>query len=111
MQCCRREAEASDRSGSIRSVNQTQHGGNWHLRTNDNGDDVFLVTDLFTIYTIEFPLVSTNSADMTREIVDHWVLKLGASNVLSSDQGTTFGGKTIQAISRVLALDETHTSL
>ena len=62
------------------------------------------------MYTIEFPLVSTNSADMTREIVENWVLKLGASNFLSSDHGITFGGKTIQAISRVLAHDKTHTS-
>ena len=36
---------------------------------------ISVMTDLFTKYAIAVPLVSTDSAEVAREIVENWVLK------------------------------------
>ena len=76
----------------------------------DEAKRVLVLTDLFTMYTIAVPLVSTNFADVAREIVENWVLKLGAPNVLHTDQGKSFGGQLIQEMCRFLGIDKTQTS-
>ena len=78
--------------------------------TSNRAKHVLVLTDLFTMYTIVFPLVSTDFADMAREIVENWVLKFGAPNVLHTDQGKNFGGKLIQEMCRLLSIDKTQTS-
>ena len=62
------------------------------------------------MYTIAVPLVSTEFADVAREIKDNWVLTFGALNLLHTDQGNSFGGKMIQEMCRLLGIDKTQTS-
>ena len=57
--------------------------------TTTRAKHVLVLTDLFTMYTIAVPLVSTDFADVAREIVENWLLKFGATNVLHTDQGKT----------------------
>ena len=38
---------------------------------------VLVMTDLFTMYAIAVPLVTANSADVAREVVENWVLRVG----------------------------------
>ena len=62
------------------------------------------------MYTIAVPLVSTEFADVARDIVENCVLKFGALNVLHTDQGKSFCGKLIQEMCRFLGIDKTQTS-
>ena len=62
------------------------------------------------MYSIAVPLVSTDSADVAREIVDNWVLKFGAPIVLHTDQGKNVGGKMIEEMCRLLGIVKTQTS-
>ena len=62
------------------------------------------------MYLIVVPLVSTDFADVAREIVENWVMKFGAPNVLHTDQGKSFGGKLIQKMCRLLGIDKIQTS-
>ena len=68
------------------------------------------MTDLFTKYAVAVPLVSTDSAEVAREIVEHWVLKFGAPNVLHTDQGKNFGSNLILEMCRLLGIDKSRTS-
>ena len=51
------------------------------LATRTRVKHVLVMTDLFTKYAVAVPPVSTDSAEVAREIVEHWVLKFGAPNV------------------------------
>ena len=57
------------------------------MATSTRAKHVRVLTDLFTMYTIAVPLVSTDSTSVAREIVENSVLKFGAPNVLHIDQG------------------------
>ena len=57
---------------------------------------VLAMTDMFTMYAIAVPLVSTDASDVTQAIVEHWVLKFRAPNALRTDQGKVFCSKTDQ---------------
>ena len=67
---------------------------------------VLVMTDLFTMYAIA---VTTDSADVAREIVESWVLTFGVPKVLRTDQGKKFGGNLIQEMCRLLGIDRTQT--
>ena len=68
------------------------------------------MTYLFTKYAIAVPLVSTDSAEVAREIVENWVLKFGAPNILHTDQGKNFGNNLILEMCRLLGIDKSRTS-
>ena len=80
------------------------------MATSTGAKHVLVMTDLFTMYAITVTLVTTDSADVAREIVKNWVLKFGIPNVLRTDHGKSFGGKLIQDVCRLLDIDETQTS-
>ena len=70
---------------------------------------VLVMTDMFTMYAITVPLVSTDAADVAQAIVEHWVLKFGTPNALRTDQGKVFGSELIKAMCRLLGIDVTAT--
>ena len=45
------------------------------MATSTRAKHVLVMTDHFARYTIAVPLVSTDFADVAREIVENWVLK------------------------------------
>ena len=80
------------------------------MATSIGARHVLVKTDLFTMYGIAVPLVSTDSTDVAREIMQNWVLTFGVPNVLRTNQGKTFEGKLIQEMCRCLGIDKTQTS-
>ena len=62
------------------------------MATTTGARHVLVMTDLFTMYAVAVPMVSTDSADVAREIVENWVLTFGVPNVLRTDQGKSFEG-------------------
>ena len=69
-----------------------------------------MMTDLFTKNAIAVPLVSTDSAEVAREIVENWVLNFGAPNILHTGQGENFGSNLILEMCRLLGIDKSRTS-
>ena len=80
------------------------------LAANSRAKHILVMTDLFTKYAIAVPLVSTDSAEVAREIVENWVLKFGAPNILHTDQGKKFGSNLILEMCRLLGIDKSRTS-
>ena len=80
------------------------------MATSTGAKHVLVMTDLFTMYAIAVPLVTTDSADVARETVENWVLTFGVANVLRTDQGKSFGGNLIQEMFRLLGIDKTQAS-
>ena len=80
------------------------------LATRTRAKHILVMTELFTKYAVAVPLVSTDSAEVAREIVEHWVLKFGAPNVLHTDQRKNFGSNLILEMCRLLGIDKPRTS-
>ena len=77
--------------------------------TRTRAKHVLVMTDMFTMYAIAVPLVSTDASDVAQAIVEHWVLKFGTPNALRTDQGKVFASKLIKEMCRLLAIDVTPT--
>ncbi|XP_063713882.1 uncharacterized protein LOC134841774 [Symsagittifera roscoffensis] len=67
------------------------------------------MTDIFTRYATAVLLVSTDSVDVEREIVERFVLNFGVPNRLPMDQEGTFGGKLMQDLCRLLFINKIQT--
>ena len=80
------------------------------LATRTRAKHILVITDLFTKYAVAVPLVSTDSAEVAREIVENWVLKFWAPNVLHTDQGKNFGSNLFLEMCRLLGIDKSRTS-
>ena len=79
------------------------------MATSSRAKHVLVLTDLFTMYAIAVPLVSTDASDVAQAIVEHWVLKFGAPNALRTGQGKIFGSKLIKEMCRLLGIDVSPT--
>ena len=79
------------------------------MATQTKARHVLVMTDLFTMYAITVPLVSTDASDVAQAIVEHWVLKFGTPNALRTDQGKVFGSELIKTMCRLLGIDITAT--
>ena len=79
------------------------------MATSSRAKHVLVSMDLFTMYAIAVPLVSTDASDVAQAIVEQWVLKFGTPNALRTDQGNVFGSKLIKETCRLLGIDVTPT--
>ena len=79
------------------------------MATRTRAKHVLMMADMFTMYAIAVPLVSTDTSDVAQPIVEPWVLKFGTPNALRTDQGKVFGSKLIKEICRLLGIDVTLT--
>ena len=70
---------------------------------------VSVMTDMFTMYAIAVPLVSTDASDVAQAIVEHWVLRFETPNALRTDQKKVFGSKLIKEMCQLLGIDLTPT--
>ena len=57
------------------------------MATSSRTNHVLVMTEIFTMYTTAVLLVSMDSADVAREVVENWELKFGAPSVLHTYQG------------------------
>ena len=79
------------------------------MATRTRANHVLVMMDMFTMYVIAVPLVSTDASDVAQAIVEHWVLKFGTPNALRTDQGKLLGSKLIKEMCRLLGIDVTPT--
>ena len=79
------------------------------MATQTKAKHILVMMDMFTMYAIAVPLVSTEASDVAQIIVEHWVLKFGTPNALRTDQGKVFGSKLIKEMCRLLGIDITAT--
>ena len=79
------------------------------MATQTKAKHILVMTDMFTMYALAVPLVSTKASDVAQAIVEHWVLKFGTPNALRTDQGKVFGSKLIKEMCRLLGIDITAT--
>ena len=75
------------------------------MATRTRAKHVLVMTDMYAMYAIAVPLVSTDASEVAQAVVEHWVLKFGTPNELRTDQGKAFGSKLIKEMCRLLAID------
>ena len=51
---------------------------------------ILVTSDLFTKYAVTVALQDTTAATVANAILDKWIMKFGAPDVIHSDQGSNF---------------------
>ena len=81
------------------------------MATSTGARHVLVVMDLFTIYSITVPLMSTDSVDVVCGVVENWVLKIRIRKVSLTDQGKSFVDKLIPKICQLWVINNNQTFL
>ena len=68
------------------------------------------ISDLYTKYVVTVPLKDLTAATVANAIVEEWVKKYGAPDVLHTGQGTNFNSDLMQDICRLFMIDKTRTT-
>ena len=71
---------------------------------------IFLMKDLFTKYVVSVPLKGTEAPDITKEVLESWVLRFGVPDVLHTDQGENFASELMLGVCSLLKINISTTS-
>ena len=72
---------------------------------------ILVISDLYTKYVVTVPLKDMTAATVANAIVEEWLMRYGAPDVLNTDQGTNFNSDLMQDLCRPLMIDKTRTTL
>ena len=72
---------------------------------------IFVISDLYTKYVVTAPIEDMRAATVANAIVEVWIGRYGAPDVLHTDQGTNFNGDLVQDICRLFMIHKTRTTL
>ena len=71
---------------------------------------ILVISDLYTKYVVTVPLRDTTAATVANAIVEEWIMRYGAPDVLHTDRGTNFNSDLMQDICRLFMIDKTRTT-
>ena len=71
---------------------------------------ILVISDLYTKYVVTVPLKDMTAATVANAIVEEWIMRYGAPDVLHTDQGTNFNCDLMQDICRLFMIDKTGTT-
>ena len=71
---------------------------------------ILVISDLYTKYAVTVPLKDMTAATVANAIVEEWIMRYGAPDVLHTDQGTNFNSVLMHDISRLFMIDKTRTT-
>ena len=75
------------------------------------GPDIFLVmSDLYTKYAVTVALQDMTAATVANAIIDKWIMKFGAPDVIHTDQVSNFNSELMHDICRVFMIEKTRTT-
>ena len=63
---------------------------------------ILVMGDLFTRYAVPVALQDTTAATVANGIIEEWILKFGAPDVINTNQGTNFNSELMHDICRIL---------
>ena len=68
-----------------------------------------VMTNLLTKHVSSVPLRGTEAADAAREVVEDWILRFGATDVLHTNQGKNFGSELMLGICKLSKINKSKT--
>ena len=71
---------------------------------------ILVMSDLFTKYAETVALQDMTAATVANAIIDEWIMKLGAPDVIRTDRGTNFNSEFMQDICRIFMIEKTRTT-
>ena len=72
--------------------------------------NIFVISDLFTKYAVTVALKDMTAATVANAIIDEWIMKFGAPDVIHTDQGSNFNSELMQDVCRSLMIEKTRTT-
>ena len=70
--------------------------------------NILVMSDLFTKYAVTVALQDMTAATVANAIIDEWIMKLGAPDVIHTDQGSNFSSELMQDICRIFMIEKTR---
>ena len=71
---------------------------------------ILVMSDLFTKYAVTVALQDMTVATVANAIIDEWIMKFGAPDVIHTDQRTNFNSELMQDICRIFMIEKTRTT-
>ena len=72
---------------------------------------ILVMSDLFTKHDVTVALQDMTAATVANAIIDEWIMKFEAPDVIHTDQGTKFNSELMHDICRIFMIEETRTML
>ena len=66
---------------------------------------ILVRSDLFTKYAVTVALQDMTIATVANAIIDEWIMKFGAPDVIPTDQGSNFNSEIMQDICRIFMIE------
>ena len=67
---------------------------------------ILVMSDLFTKYAVTVVLQDMTAALVANAIIDEWIMKFGAPDVIHTDQGSTFNSELMHDICRIFLTEK-----
>ena len=71
---------------------------------------ILVISDLYTKYVVTVPLKDMTPATVANVIVENWIIRYGAPDVIHTGQGTNFNSDLMQDFSRLFMIEKTRTA-
>ena len=71
---------------------------------------ILFMSDLFTKYPVTVALQDTTAATVANAISDEWIMKIGAPDVIHTDQVSIFNSELTQDICRIFRIEKMRTT-
>ena len=71
---------------------------------------ILVMSDLFKKYAVTVALQDMTAATVANAIMDEWIWKIGAPNVIHADQRSNFNSEITQDICRIFMIENTRTT-
>ena len=71
---------------------------------------ILVMTDLFTIYPVTLALQDMTAKTVANSIIDEWIMKFGAPDVVYTVQGSNFNSELMQDLSCNFMIEKTRTT-
>ena len=71
---------------------------------------ILVMSDLYTKYVVAVPLKDMTATTVATAIVEEWITKFGAPDVIHTDQGTNFNSEMMHDVCKIFMIDKTRTS-
>ena len=68
------------------------------------------MSDLFTKYAVTVALQDMTAATVANAIIEEWIMKFGAPDVIHADQGSNLNSEIMQDICRIFMIENTRTT-